>query len=402
MSLTVTPVTGMPQVEAGDDLVAMISKALHDNGIQLVDGDVLVVSSKIASKARGLFAEPRDRQSVIAGETEWVVAERRAPQPSGEVRLTRVVKSVAGPVMAGAGVDASNTGAYEHLLLLPRDPDAVCRDLHAGLTAIHELQRLGIVLSDTGGRAWRVGQTDFALGAHGVRVTDDLRGGVDADGRPLEVTTRAVADEIAAAGDLVKGKVDGVPVAHLRGLGDLVVEGSARGPGSGARSLVRTGREDWFGLGQVEAVRAALGVLPGSDLAATVGIASAAPETLAERATRAVATAIHALPEVGVDVGPAPGPGPGPGSRTESRPGTGTGSGPWTGRGSGSETGRPRGQPRAASRTDARRLVVTASDPFDVGMATARLLVAAWAEGLTASVVARAELSVTLDLVDRP
>ncbi|MEO9151991.1 MAG: coenzyme F420-0:L-glutamate ligase, partial [Lapillicoccus sp.] len=342
--------------------------------IDLIDGDVIVVSSKIASKALGLTADTGERDLVIAAQSEWVVAERRVPRHDGPDRMTRVVKSSAGPVMAAAGVDASNTGGRDRLLLLPHDPDDVCRSLHARLVRAHALRRLGVVLSDTAGRAWRVGQTDFALGAHGFLVADDLRGGVDADGRPLEVTTRAVADEVASAADLVKGKTAAVPVAHLRGLADHVVAapegaggaapgqaGASTTPVPGAASLVRTGRGDWFGLGRAEAVRAALGVRAGSELAARVGIPAVVEESVAVRAARAVGVAIHALDDVGVDLGP---------------------------RAAGDTTG-------------AQQLVVSAVDPVDVGIATARFLVAAWGEWLDSTIVDRSALSVTLDVTDR-
>ena len=362
MTIAVTPVSGIPEVEAGDDLAELISAALRDNGIELVDGDVLVVSSKIVSKALGLTADATDRDLVVETQSEWVVAERRVPQPDGPDKMARVVKAVAGPVMAAAGVDASNTGRRDHLLLLPHDPDAVCRSLHARLVRAHAVRHLGIVLSDTAGRAWRVGQTDFALGAHGLLVADDLRGGVDADGRPLEVTTRAIADEVAAAADLVKGKTDAVPVAHVRGLSAFVVADPDDPQVPGAASLVRTGRSDWFGLGRAEAVRSALGVHPGSALATRIGIPSALDESVAVRSSRAVAVAIHALDGVGVDLGV----------------GLDLGAGPL-----------------------GERLVVTAADPFDTGLATARFLVAAWGEWLEATVVERSTFSVTIDVSDR-
>ena len=345
MTLTVTPVVGIPEVQRGDDLAGLIASALAASGVTVEEGDVLVVSSKVASKALGLTASCTHRESVVADESEWVVAERVSAG-----RLTRVVKAKAGPVMAAAGVDASNTGRAGRLLLLPRDPDAVCRELHARLRRTFALARLGIILSDTAGRPWRTGQTDFALGAFGIEVTDDLRGGLDADGRPLEVTARAVADELAAAADLVKGKADGVPVAHVRGLGHAVLAGRADMPGG--RSLVRTGPSDWFGHGRAEAVRASLGVEPGSGLAERIGIADAGPEPLATRLGRAVATAIHELPDVGVDIG-------------------------------------------------CGDVVVSGEDPFDVGVAVGRLGVALWGEWLAGRVTDRAAGSVRIRVTSR-
>ncbi len=163
--------------------------------------------------------------------------------------------------MAAAGVDASNTGpeARGRVLVLPRDPDAQARTLRSAVAAAAGASP-AVLLTDTSGRPWRVGQTDFALGCAGLRPTDDLRGGVDADGAPLHVTVRAVADELAAAAELVKGKAEGVPAALVRGAGDLV----STEDGPGASGLVRFDAADWFATGTVESVRAALGCPAGT------------------------------------------------------------------------------------------------------------------------------------------
>jgi len=286
----------MPEVPAGADLAELLLAAVERSGERLADGDVVVVSSKVVSKALGLWAAAgADRESVIDAQTRRVVAERR----SGD-RTTRIVQSVAGPVMAAAGVDASNTGATDRLLLLPTDPDASARSLRGSLAAASGCRRVGVVLSDTAGRPWRAGQVDFALGTAGLQVLDDLRGATDADGRPLAVTARALADELAAAADLVKGKAHAVPAALVRGAGDWVVAEEV----DGAAALVRTGREDWFAYGQAEAVRASLGVEPGSPEAAECGIPAVHPEPVADRIGRAVRVALRGLPDVGVDVGP--------------------------------------------------------------------------------------------------
>ena len=282
--VTLTPLLGFPEVAKGDDLAGIVLKALQHNGLQLIDGDVLVVSSKVASKAMGLSAPSAQRADVVLSQTVRVVAERMTR--SG---VTRIVESAAGPVMTAAGVDASNTTDESIVLILPDDPDAVAEEIRKGVqsgwaTLSGNHLRLGVVLSDTAGRPWRIGQIDFALGAAGIHVVDDLRGSADADGRMLSVTERCVADEIAAAADLVKGKVTGIPVAHMRGLGRYVENDETA---SGARSLVRTGRDDWFGYGAVEAVRAALGVEPGSATASGVGIPSTTREDVATRAARA-------------------------------------------------------------------------------------------------------------------
>jgi coenzyme F420-0:L-glutamate ligase/coenzyme F420-1:gamma-L-glutamate ligase len=167
-----------------------------------------------------------------------------------------------------------------------------------------------------------------------VDVVDDLRGGTDADGRPLLVTTRAVGDELASAADLVKGKTGAVPAAIVRG---TPWASPGPGPGPGAATLIRTGREDWFDLGRAEAVRAALGTPPGTAEAIEAGIASVGPEDRGVRLGRAVAVALRGLDSVGADVGP----------------------------------------------TDVR---LSADSPVALGRAIARLEVALWGEGLSGEV----------------
>lgn len=292
--VTLTPLLGFPEVHKGDDLVAILLKALRHNGIELIDGDILVVSSKVTSKAMGLSAPARQRAETVHSQTVRVVAERMTA-----AGVTRIVESAAGPVMTAAGVDASNTGGHSIVLILPGDPDGVAAQIREGvlsgwLTLPGPGPRVGVVLSDTAGRPWRFGQTDFALGAAGIHVVDDLRGSSDTDGRALLVTQRSIADEIAAAADLVKGKANGIPAAHIRGLGQFVHDGPSH---CGARDLVRTGPDDWFGLGQVEAVRAALGVQPGSAEATVVGIRPVGGETRADKANRALRVALLLCPD---------------------------------------------------------------------------------------------------------
>ena len=284
-TVQVLPLTGVPEVRAGDDLPALLADGVTALG-GLTAGDVLVVSSKVVSKALGLREpEGADRESLVLRHSRRVVAERATPTGG----TTRIVEALAGPVMAAAGLDASNTGPDGGVLVLPEDPDAVARELRAALVAEHGVpSQVAVVLSDTAGRPWREGQTDLALGSDGLRVLDDLRGGTDADGRDLAVTARAVADEVAAAADLVKGKVGGVAAAVVRGLADHLDDGT----GPGARSLVRTGPTDWFGLGRAEAVRAALGAGPGTGAAVDVGIPSVRPEDDLVRGDRAVRLAL--------------------------------------------------------------------------------------------------------------
>lgn len=298
-TITIHPLHGIPEVVAGDHLGQLLRRALTRSGLTLTDGDVLAVSSKLISKSQDLRVDGDGRSDAVLRHSRRVVAERRTP-----TGITRVVEAVAGPVMAGAGIDGSNTGADERLLLLPGDPDAAARQLYANLLTAYApepLPRFGIVVTDTAGRPWRDGQTDFALGSCGVAVLDDLRGGTDADGRPLAVTARAIADQIAAAADLVKGKASAVPAALVRGL----PSGTVTDPGAaGARTLVRTGPGDWFALGTVEAVRSALGVVPGSPAADQVGVPSVTPEEYADRLARAVRLALHGEDGATVTEGP--------------------------------------------------------------------------------------------------
>ncbi|WP_152870366.1 coenzyme F420-0:L-glutamate ligase [Streptomyces acidicola] len=233
-------VPGLPEVQQGDDLAKLIAAA--EPG--LADGDVLLVTSKIVSKAEGRVVEATDREAAIDAETVRVVA-RRGP--------LRIVENRQGLIMAAAGVDASNTPSGT-VLLLPEDPDASARDIRDGLRDALGVD-VGVLVTDTFGRPWRMGLTDVAIGAAGVHVLDDLRGGTDAHGNPLSATIVATADELAAAGDLVKGKAAGLPVAVVRGLAHMVAAGD---DGDGARAMVRVSRDDMFRLGTSEAVREAV------------------------------------------------------------------------------------------------------------------------------------------------
>lgn len=246
---------GLPEIQPGDDLVRHISLALGGAGIELRDGDVLVVASKIVSKAEGRFVYPRDRaahEQLVKDHSRRLVAERRVP--GGTVQ---VVASAAGPVMAAAGIDRSNVGSTGAALLLPADSDASARALREGV-ASRIGASVGVIITDTVSRPWRLGVGDIALGASGVTVLEDLRSRVDRDGRELTVTQRAVADEIAAAADLVKDKSRGLPVAIVRGLDHLITGGELP-----ARALNRT-EDDWFARGSVESVRDALGLPQGA------------------------------------------------------------------------------------------------------------------------------------------
>jgi coenzyme F420-0:L-glutamate ligase / coenzyme F420-1:gamma-L-glutamate ligase len=232
---------GIPEIGPGDDLAVLIAAAAGaPGGPGLLDGDILVVTSKVVSKAEGRVAA-MSRDDAIAAETVRVVA-RRGP--------TTIAQTRHGFVMAAAGVDESNT-APGTVVLLPEDPDSSARRLRKALRARAGVTA-GVVITDTFGRPWRAGQTDTAIGAAGVLPVRDHRGDTDAWGNVLDVTVAAVADEIAAAGDLVKGKARQLPVALVRGLPDLVLD--ADGPG--AQALVRPAEEDMFRLGAADVLAA--------------------------------------------------------------------------------------------------------------------------------------------------
>ena len=238
--LTVFALEGIPEIVPGDDLAAIIGEAADG---RLEHGDILAVTSKIVSKAEGRQIAAADREQAITDETVRVVATRA--YPGG---ITRIVENRLGIVGAAAGVDASNTPDGT-VLLLPVDPDASASRLRAALEERFSLT-IGVIITDTLGRAWREGQTDIAIGGSGVRLLDDLRGSLDTHGRRLDVTAPAVGDEIAAAADLVKGKSGGMPVAVLRGLSHLLARDAL-----GARVLIRPLITDMFRLGTEEAWR---------------------------------------------------------------------------------------------------------------------------------------------------
>jgi coenzyme F420-0:L-glutamate ligase/coenzyme F420-1:gamma-L-glutamate ligase len=235
--LSVHGVGGLPEVQDGDDLAALVAAAEPS----LRDGDVVVVTSKVVSKAEGRMVRAT-RDEAIDGEAVRLVARR------GD---TRIVETRHGFVLAAAGVDASNVPPG-YVALLPEDPDASARRIRRGL---HD--RLGVdvavLVTDTLGRPWRNGLVDVAIGAAGFPVLDDHRGRTDAHGHTLEMTVTAVADEVAAAAELVKGKLDSVPVAVVRGMTYRPPDDDA-----GARPLVRPAEEDMFRLGTAEAKRQAV------------------------------------------------------------------------------------------------------------------------------------------------
>jgi coenzyme F420-0:L-glutamate ligase / coenzyme F420-1:gamma-L-glutamate ligase len=252
--LAVLPVAGLPEFAPGDDLAAAVVSAAP----WLADDDVVVVTSKVVSKVEGHLVriEPGSdreaaRQRAVDSEAVRVVA-RRGP-------LT-IVQTRHGWVVAAAGIDASNVAA-DALVLLPEDADASARRLRARLRELAGVD-VAVVVSDTFGRPWREGLTDVAVGSAGIVALDDHRGAVDAHGNRLETTRVAVVDELAAAADLVKGKLTGIPVAVVRG---LRLQRPVDGADEGTRPLVRLPADDLFPYGSRDVLPSrtpAAGLLP--------------------------------------------------------------------------------------------------------------------------------------------
>ena len=251
-ALSLFALPGIPMVQPGDDLPALIADGFARAGEAVAEGDVLVVAQKIVSKSEGRYA---DLATVEPGAEARELAARTAKDPrmvelilSESRRVVRhrpgviIVEHRLGFVMANAGIDNSNVepaGTDERVLLLPRDPDGSARRIREGLR-----ERLGadcaVIVNDSVGRAWRVGTVGLALGAAGLPSLLDLRGRDDLFGRPLEVTQVALADELAAAASLLQGEADeGMPVVVVRGL-------AAAGPGNAGAALIRDEADDLF------------------------------------------------------------------------------------------------------------------------------------------------------------
>jgi len=245
--LTAEALAGLPEIERGADLGALIA----DVAPPLKAGDVLVIAHKAFSKAEGRVraladVEPSERAGALALElgkdprhVQVILDESREVLRAARGVLICVTHH--GFVCANAGVDASNAPTPGTVIMLPRDPDASARARRARLHALTGV-RPGIVVTDTFGRAWRLGQCDVAVGCAGISPLEDWRGHTDRAGRELHATMRASADELAAAADLARTKDGGQPVILLRGTGRYVTE--ADGPG--AASLIRAADEDLF------------------------------------------------------------------------------------------------------------------------------------------------------------
>ncbi len=236
---------GIPEVRPGDDLAAVLAAAAARLDGGLGPGDVLAIAHKVVSKAEGAV---RDLAAVTPGERALALAAEHDKDPralqvvldeaAAVLRADRgriICRTRHGFVCANAGVDASNAGADERLILLPRDPDASARALRARLG-------VAIVITDSFGRPWRVGQAEVAIGCAGLRPLDDWRGRADRAGRELAATAIAVADEAAAAADLARGKDSGEPAVRLRGLERHVLDED----GPGVAALLRAPENDLF------------------------------------------------------------------------------------------------------------------------------------------------------------
>jgi len=221
-------------VQRGDDLVAILLTALEEAGEELRERDLVIVTSKVVSKAEGQVVPfdgtEEDKVRIVEGESVRVLRRR------GSLRITETRH---GFINANAGVDLSNADEGT-AVLLPKDPDRSARRLRGEITRRTGAE-VAVLITDTFGRVWRQGVTDVALGSAGLKPVLDLRGSVDANGRLLEATEVAIADEIAGAANLVLHKAAGTPFALIRGLDE-----SFFGAGSVSENIVRTKNEDLF------------------------------------------------------------------------------------------------------------------------------------------------------------
>jgi coenzyme F420-0:L-glutamate ligase/coenzyme F420-1:gamma-L-glutamate ligase len=251
MSVSLHALQGVPLVEPGDDLAGILIEALRENGLDLVDGDILVLAQKIVSKADGLYVdldavEPSDEAQALASRlgkdarhVEVVLRESNEIVKVGQHVI--VTEQRLGFVMANSGIDESNIShdSGSRVLLLPRDPDASAAQLKARLDAAFGAN-VGVVINDSFGRPWRNGVVGVAIGAAGVPSLVDRVGSTDLFGRTLKVTEIAMADELASAASLLMGQADeGKPVVLIRG-----VRSSA--PDAPARALIRSRERDMF------------------------------------------------------------------------------------------------------------------------------------------------------------
>jgi len=265
MTLEVLPVPGLPEIAPGDDLATLVGDALA--ALDVLDGDVVVVTQKVVSKAEGRLASAAERDAAVAAETVRMVAKRDD---------LVIAETRHGFVCANAGVDASNVGDGL-LTLLPEDPDGSAARLRAALCERLGVAKLGVVITDTFGRPWREGLVDVAIGVAGMPALVDLRGTADHTGRALDMTVMALADQVATAGGVVMGKDARLPVAIVRGLGPWEGAGSAA-------DLVRAPADDLFRESALQSLHARRtirtfgeGAVPRDVVSAAVAAACTAP-----------------------------------------------------------------------------------------------------------------------------
>jgi coenzyme F420-0:L-glutamate ligase/coenzyme F420-1:gamma-L-glutamate ligase len=245
------PVEGLPEVRAGDSVGQLIASALEEAGEELEERDVVVVSQKVVSKAEGRTVDLAD---VEPGKRSVELATRLGKDPrlvelilreSAEIvraeREVLIVEGRTGLISANAGIDASNVPGDDRVTLLPIDPDASARRLRAELRDATGVGP-GVIVADSFGRPWRLGQVEVAIGCAGIAPLDDWRGRRDRDGEELAATVVAAGDELASAADLVRGKDEGIPVVLVRGAGSFV----SADDGPGASALLRPRDDDLF------------------------------------------------------------------------------------------------------------------------------------------------------------
>ena len=236
--IEVMGVTGIPEIRSGDPLGELIARAATAQGTPIEEGDILVVTQKIVSKAEGRLVrlstvEPSPLARQIAGTSardprlvELVLRESRAIVRMDSARGILITETRHGFVCANSGIDTSNVPGEDVVSLLPEDPDVSARQIQEELCRITHASRLAVIISDTFGRAWREGHINVAIGVAGMDPIKDYRGTVDAVGNVLKVTEIALADELASASELVMAKATGVPVAIVRGLPYSAAQGS--------------------------------------------------------------------------------------------------------------------------------------------------------------------------------
>ena len=247
--IQVIGVRGIPEVKTGDDIVSLIAEA----GVQIEDGDILVVTQKIVSKAEGRVVRLADIKPSAAA-FQLSSGSNRDPRLTEVIlrETVRIVRMDGGNIIcetrhgfkcANAGADASNVPGDDSVSLLPEDPDASAEKIRSGIKRLLG-KEVAVIISDSFGRPWREGAVNVAIGVAGMNPVVDYRGIDDAHGRPMQTTAMAVADELAAAAEIAMGKVDGIPVAIVRGYpyNPPPADSSLRG----SKALIRPAERDLF------------------------------------------------------------------------------------------------------------------------------------------------------------